>query len=70
LTSKVSAFFQTGIEWVFPVQEHHDNLAELLVEIAKELNVRLDKILNEIKSWSRLEELRWKEEQIRNLEKK
>jgi len=43
-------------------------LAEILVKIAKELNVGLDKVLNKIKSRPRLKELRWKEEQIRNLE--
>jgi len=35
----------------------------------KELNIGPDKVLNEIKSQPRLEELRQKEEQIQNLEK-
>jgi len=51
-------------------QEYHDNLAKLVIEIAKELNIKLDKVLNKIKSQLEPEELRRKEEQIQNLEKK
>jgi len=69
LTEKVLKFYQIGIEWVLQAQEYYNNLAEILVEITKELNVGLDKVLNEIKARLELEELRQKEEQIQNLEK-
>jgi len=52
-----------------PCAATHDNLAEILIEIAKELNIRPDKILNKIRSRPELEELRQKEEQIQNLKK-
>jgi len=69
LKEKVSKFYQIGIEWVLQAQEYHDNLVELMIEIAKEYNVGSNKVLNKIKSQPGPEELKWKEEQIQNLEK-
>jgi len=62
LKGKFLEFYQIKIEWVLQAQEYHNNLAKLLIEVTKELNVEPDKILNKIKSWSEPEELRRKKE--------